>query len=614
MTPDPLTVLQRLERRSMGAVIVLLFLLLLLPLAVNANAQAPTSGRALFDRACLNCHGNSAVPRAPDPSVLRRMTPERVYEALTTGSMRAQAQDLGDGGRRAVAEYLGDRKLGAGESGAAAAMPNRCAADTRMVDVGSMPTWNGWGVDAANTRFQPPHAARLTAADVPRLRLKWAFGVPAATAVYGQPTVAGRRVFFGADTGFVYALDQATGCVHWSFQAQAGVRSAPIVGSAGGRIVLWFGDMKGAVYAVDAQTGDGLWRVVVDDHPLARITAAPAFQAGRLYVSVASGEEGASTSARYPCCTFRGSVVALDARTGHRIWKTYTVPDAARPTRINAAGVQQWGPSGGGVWNTPTIDVTRNALYVGTGNAYSRPAAATTDAVVALALDDGRVLWSAQAHADDAWIPACDPKAPAGNCPQPLGPDYDFGSSPILVRLDDGRRLLLTAQKSGLLWAHDPDRGGAVVWKSPLPETAPTAEGEMVWGAAVDARHAYVGLTSGGVSAIDLRTGHPSWTLLIPPIPGRRTGHSGAVSAIAGAVFSGGWDGVVRALDSETGRELWTFDTQRDLETVNKVGARGGSIGAAGPTIAGGMVFVGSGYIGVRNGTPGNSLLAFGVE
>jgi polyvinyl alcohol dehydrogenase (cytochrome) len=276
--------------------------------------------------------------------------------------------------------------------------------------------------------------------------------------------------------------------------------------------------------------------------------------------------------------------------------------------------VQQWGPSGGGVWNTPTIDVVRNALYVGTGNAYSRPAAATTDAVVALALDSGRVLWAAQADADDAWIPGCTPTAPVGNCPHPLGPDYDFGASPVLTTLGDGRRALLTAQKSGILWAHDPDRNGAVLWKSPLPDEAPTAEGEMVWGAAVDDRHAYVGLTSGGVAAIDVRSGRPSWTLRLPPLPGRRTGHSGAVSAISGVVFSAGWDGVLRALASATGHELWEFDTARDFETINGVPARGGSMGAAGPTIAGGMVFVGSGYIGVRNGTPGNVLLAFGVE
>jgi polyvinyl alcohol dehydrogenase (cytochrome) len=372
--------------------------------------------------------------------------------------------------------------------------------------------------------------------------------------------------------------------------------------------------MKGGVYAVDAATGALLWQRAVDDHALARITAAPALHRGRLYVAVASGEEGASTSARYPCCTFRGSVVALEAADGRQLWKTYTIADAPQRTGTNAIGVPRWGPSGAGVWNTPTIDEARRALYVGTGNAYSRPAAPTTDAVLALALDTGRILWWSQAHADDAWIPGCAPGAAAGNCPSPLGPDYDFGASPVLAARPGGGRLLLSAQKSGILWAHDPDRDGAVVWRSPLPAAAPGADGEMVWGAAADERRAYVGLTSGGLMALELATGVPAWTVPLAAGEGRRAGHSGAVSAIPGAIFSGGWDGVLRAVASDSGRELWSFDTLRDFETVNRVPARGGSMGAAGPTIAGGMVFAGSGYIGVRSGTPGNVLVAFAVE
>ncbi len=339
------------------------------------------------------------------------MTPELIYNALTTGVMRQQAEGLTDEGRRAIAEFLGDRKLGAGETGAASAMPNRCAANPSMGNLSSAPAWNGWGVDMMNTRFQPAARAGLTPGTVPGLRLKWAFGVPGATAVYGQPTVAGGRVFIGADTGYVYAVDRASGCVYWSFQAQAGVRSAVVVGTSGGRVVAYFGDMKGTVYAVNAMSGEPIWRIVADDHALARITAAPVLHGDRVYVSVSSGEEGASTSARYPCCTFRGSVVALRADTGQRIWKTFTISDTPQPTRTTAAGTQQFGPSGAGVWNAPTIDVRRNALYVGTGNAYSRPAAATTDAILALDLDTGRILWIAQAIGNDAWIPGCGPHA-----------------------------------------------------------------------------------------------------------------------------------------------------------------------------------------------------------
>jgi polyvinyl alcohol dehydrogenase (cytochrome) len=612
-------------------------------------AQSPTpspaiSPRLAFDESCQTCHGNATVSRAADPAVLRTMTPERIYAAMTTGVMQPQAQSLSDEVKRGIAEYLGDRKLGATEPGDAARMPNRCeavlaraapsasgasppaqgsASSRRRAARGSqaIPSWNGWGADAANTRFQPAGSAGLSVGDVSRLRLKWAFGVPGATAVYGQPTLVGGRVFVGADTGYVYALDQATGCVHWSFQADAGVRSAVTVGPvhlvppAATRSAAYFGDLNGNVYALEVETGRQLWKVSADTHALTRITASPVLHGGRLYVSVSSFEEGASTSPRYPCCTFRGSVVALRPDTGAQLWKTYTIPEPARPTRLSSAGVQQFGPSGGAVWSSPTIDVRRNALYVATGNAYSRPASPMTDALLALDLDSGRVQWSVQALANDAWIPGCVPgAAPIGNCPEDVGPDYDFGASPILKTLRTGRRVLVLVQKSGDAWAHDPDRRGALVWRSRVAQAPAGPDGELVWGAAADAGRVYVGLSSGGVTARLLTDGAPAWTTPLQPAPGRRGGQSGAVSAIPGAVLSGGWDGVLRAIEAETGTVLWEFDTLREFETVNRVPAKGGSMGAPGPTIAGGMLFVGSGYIGVRNGRAGNVLLAFSVD
>jgi polyvinyl alcohol dehydrogenase (cytochrome) len=450
---------------------------------------------------------------------------------------------------------------------------------------------------------------------VPALTLQWAFALPGATAVYGQPTVVDGRVYVSADSGYVYALDQRRGCVHWGFQAQAGVRGAVVVGPLDAmRRAAFFGDLKGNVYAVDLASGAQVWTVRADDHALARVVAAPALYRGRLYVPVASAEEGASTSARYPCCTFRGSVAALRADTGAIVWKTYMIADAPAPTRRSSAGTQMFGPSGAGVWNTPTIDPRRNALYVGTGNNYSRPVTPLADAVVALNLATGAVLWAHQALADDAWIPGCPAGAPpTGNCPENVGPDFDFGASPILKTLSNGRRLLLAVAKSGVARAIDPDRQGAIVWKTPEPAAVPGPDGEMVWGAAADARHLYVGLTSGGVAAYRLATGALAWTTPLAPVePSRRAGTNGAVTATPGIVFSGGWDGVLRALDADSGRVVWQFDTQRDFDAVNKVPARGGSMGAAGPTIAGGMLFTGSGYIGFRNGTPGNVLLAFG--
>ena len=604
-------------RRAGALLLLLLAAVVPHPGTSPADAQTPPAApapRQLFDQQCQTCHGSPDVPQAPDPAVLRRMTPERIYASMTTGSMQAQAAALSDASRRAIAEYLGDRKLGAGRAGAASAMPNRCAAASAIAGVDLTSAWNGWGRDLANTRFQTGAGAGLSTADVPKLRLKWAFGFPGATAIYGQPAVAADRVFVGADTGYVYALDQESGCVHWGFQAQAGVRSAVTLGRASDTSpwAAFFGDMKGNVYAVDAVAGSQLWVISADDHALTRITGAPVLHDGRLYVPVASFEEGASTSARYPCCTFRGSVMALDAATGRTIWKTFTIDDAPRQTGMNPAGTPRFGPSGAAVWNAPTLDPVRNALYVGTGNAYSRPVGPRTDALVAFALDTGRILWTQQLLADDVWIPGCPPGSTAGNCPERIGPDYDVGASPVLATAPDGRRLLISAQKSGQLWAHDPDREGTLVWRADPPGPTPAGpEGEMVWGIATDGRRVYAGLTSGGLAAYDLSTGKRAWNTPIRPAEGRLAGHSGAVSVIPGVVFSAAWDGVVRALSSEDGRVLWEHDAMREVETVNGVPSRGGSMGAAGPTIAGGMVFVGSGYIGVRSGTPGNVLLAF---
>ena len=494
----------------------------------------------------------------------------------------------------------------------AAQAPNRCATSSPIVSVSSSAAWNGWGADEGNTRFQPAAAAGLSAADVPRLKLKWAFGFPGARAVSGQPTVVAGRVFVSADTGDVYALDTVSGCVYWSFRADAAVRSAVAVErpAAATPYAVFFGDARANAYALDAANGTLLWKAHVDDHPLARITGGVRFFAGRVYVPVASAEEGAGGNPTYECCTSRGSVVALDAATGKQIWKTYTIPDASAPTTKNAAGTQLWGPSGAGVWNSPTIDPKRHALYVGTGNAYSAPAASTTDAIVAMDLDSGKLLWSVQGTSNDVWLAACLTKA-TPNC----GPDQDFGSPPILKTLQGGTALLVAGQKSGNVWAYDPDKKGAVVWRSPLVGNTTEFGGKIVWGGAADEQRAYFGLGPGGIAAVRLRDGRREWFASLQPagVPAR-AGQDGALTVVPGAVISGGWDGVLRVLSSSDGRTLFEYNTVRDFDTVNHVAAKGGSMGAPGPVVAGGLIFVPSGYVGVRNGAPGNVLLVFGVE
>jgi polyvinyl alcohol dehydrogenase (cytochrome) len=456
------------------------------------------------------------------------------------------------------------------------------------------------------------------------LKLKWAFGFPLAEEAHSQPTVIGGRVFVGSDAGTVYSLDATSGCVYWSFQTDGAMRVAPSVSSVKGpgatKFAVYFGDQKANMYALDAENGKLLWKVKVDEHPVAQITGAPTLYEGRLYVPMASAEERTGgLSVTYPCCTFRGTITALDAKTGKQIWKTYIIPDPPKPTTKTAKGVQHYGPAGGAVWAAPTVDTRHHALYIGTGDAYTEPAGKTTDAVMALDMDSGKVLWSVQDTQDDAWLSGCggggtdNPDGVSHNCPKPLGPDFDFGSSMILRTLPDGHRVLVAAQKSGMVWAHDPDQNGKLLWKVQLVDKL--ALGMITFGGAADDQNAYFGLRSGGIAAVSLKTGEKKW---FTPLPGQHAGgpfqgETAALTVIPGVVFSGGWDGILRALSTEDGHQIWEVNTAHEFKTVNEVKANGGTMASAGPTIVGGMLYVGSGYQ-FGTGIPGNVLLAFSPQ
>jgi polyvinyl alcohol dehydrogenase (cytochrome) len=518
-----------------------------------AQTLAQTPGQ-LFDQRCATCHGSGTNERAPDPSVLRRMAPEQIYAALTTGVMQAAADGLTDAQKRALAEYLPERRL-VTDSAAVSAMPNRCT--SRPPINPAAPSWNGWGIDAGNSRFQPARASGLSVEQAPSLKLKWAFGFPGASSVYGQPTLFGGRVFIGVDTGYVYALDAASGCVLWSYQARAGVRNAISVAAAAdrqGRFNAYFGDLRANVYAVDADSGELIWTVHVDDHGLARVTGTPKLHDGRLYVPVASGEEGTAGNPLYQCCTFRGSLVALDATTGRQIWKTYTIAEPPKPTRRNSRGTQQWGPAGGAIWSSPTIDERRGLIYVATGNAYAPPAPRTTDALIAFDLRSGAIRWVAQATEADAWIVGCGPtpiqqaSLPPGtppaerseNCPDDLGPDHDFAESPMLVRVG-GREMIITAQKSGMIAARDPERQGALIWQHNAADRPIGPQAEIAWGGANDGARAYFGLNGGAAIAVQLATGTPQWRRPLPrAIPQAVGGNNTAVTVAGSLVLLGG--------------------------------------------------------------------------
>ncbi|HXC32820.1 MAG TPA: PQQ-binding-like beta-propeller repeat protein [Verrucomicrobiae bacterium] len=597
--------------------------ILLIPAAIlwpaaSSHAQT-TKGAVIFEQKCATCHGNPASAKpAPDFLSLWKLSADDIYAAREKAP-HASAASITDDDWKETAFYMGRRRVGIEKITDAKLMLNPCPGNSPLGDINAKPMWNGWGNGVSNARFQNAKEAGLTAAQVPNLKLKWAFGFPGAEEVYGQPTIAGGRVFLGVDTGAVYSLDAESGCVYWSYQADGGVRTAisigPVKGKGATKYGVYFGDIRANVYMLDASTGKEIWKVQVDDHPVAKITGAPMLYEDRLYVPVSSQEErSAGWSTIYPCCTFRGSVVALDATSGKTIWKTYPVADPPKPTVKTANGVQQYGPNGGAVWNTPTIDAKSHALYVGTGDAYTKPVSPNTDAIMALDLKTGKVMWSVQDTQEDAWISGCGGEIKSENClpPSEIGPDYDFGASPILKNLPNGHRMLVAGQKSGMVWGHDPDRDGTVAWKAQLVKKL--ALGMITFGGAADDQYAYFGLRTGGVAAVKIDTGEQKWFTPVEPTPGPGPkGENAALTAIPGVIFSGGWDGMLRAFASDDGHLLWEYNMVRDYETVNHVPARGGSMAAAGPTVAGGMLFVGSGYV-FGAGTAGNALLVFSAQ
>jgi len=518
-----------------------------------------------------------------------------------------------------------------------AQIANACAPNLKEPSANA-PAWTGWSTTPENWRFQPAKQAGLSATDVSNLKLKWAFGIPNVRIVRSQPASYHGRVYVGGNDGTVYSLDGFTGCTFWATKVASPVRSGIVVGlvslnnavvsfrSVGNTEAVFFGDAAGNVYALDFGNGQLLWAVRADDHPNATITGTPTFYNWRLYVPVSSGEEGARRRAEYECCTFRGSVVAFDAATGKKIWQGYMATDAPAVVGKTKEGHNIYAPSGMAIWSSPTIDADKRRVYVGTGDNYSEPDTKTSDAVVALDLDTGKIVWSRQFDKDDVYKIDCgDP--PREGCSPPTNPEFDLGASPILVDLGHKKRVLILGQKSGLVYAVDPDADGQMLWHARVGVGG--LLGGVQWGPATDGTDVYVAVSDlafegrgpdptkgGGISAYRVSDGKLLWHTPPPGCGDRRPcspAQSQAVTAIPGAVFSGSIDGHLRAYDTRDGKIIWDFDTAREFVTVNSVAAHGGSLDVGGPIVAGGMVFVVSGYPGF-GAMPGNVLLAFSAK
>jgi polyvinyl alcohol dehydrogenase (cytochrome) len=601
---------------------------------VAPDIRAATGSEA-YQVSCAQCH-DAGVGRAPRVDVLKTMAPEAVLNAMEAGPMISMASRWSPAERRAIAEFVAgkaftsDFTLGPKPGDFCPGAPNAFT----MPASGAL--WNGWGNGAganqANTRVQTTAAAGFTAADVPKLKVKWAFGFPGELSRMGAPTLAGGRLFVGSATGWVYSLDAQKGCIQWALDAGAAVRNAPLIEKIGDRYAVFFGDAKAFAWTVDAQTGKEIWKTKLDEFPVAGVTGGFVFYKDRIYAGVRSGEEQLGANPRYECCKFRGSLNALDAQTGKVIWKTYTIEQEPQPTAKNKSGTQLYGPSGAPIWSTPTLDAKLNRIYVTTGNNYSDPANRLSNAFIAFDADSGKILWSRQMTEKDAYNVAC--RMPdKTNCPDDDGPDYDFSSSPVLITMKDGRRSLVAGQKSAVVHAIDPDNEGEVRWQQKIGLGG--TMGGVQWGSAVDQDHVYVALSDigrimlpyanntdadpkrgGGMFALDLKTGKRVW-YTPPPGCGNRTrcspAQSQAVTAIPGVAFSGSVDGHLRGYAAKDGKIIWDVNTVMPFKTVNNVTARGGSLDGAGPVIGGGILYVNSGY-SAAGGEPGNVLIAFSVD
>jgi polyvinyl alcohol dehydrogenase (cytochrome) len=596
-------------------------LLALMILAVGScysvsSAQTP-DGAAIFHQKCAMCHDNPSG-RIPSHEMLSSLPPDTIIFDLTFGVMQPQGLGLSADEIAAVATFL------TGKSSAPGAPPqpdvNLCAAPASPIRLeGSL--WNGWGHDVENSRFQPEPG--ISAADVSKLSVKWTFAYPGPL-VGTQPAVVGDRLFIGTSNGWIYALNAKTGCTYWTFHAGSDIRASLSVGPFGNPsengFAVYFADlMQASAFAVDAATGKLLWKTKVDDHPLARITGSPVLYDNRLYVPVSSQEEGFGAVATYACCTFRGSVVALDASTGKILWKTYPIEEAPEPFKKTSAGVQMYGPAGAAIWSAPTVDAKRKLIYVGTGDSFTDVPTSATDSIVAMDIDTGKIKWVMQATAHDNYLFGCNVPG-QGICPDPVGPDYDFGASPILRTLPGGKQIILAAQKSGMVYGLDPDDRGKLLWK--IQVGPGSMGGGTQYGFAATDSTAYVPIgnrSDSSLSALEIADGTMIWH---KPAPAGQCSwgqkgcsgvESAAVTAIPGVVFSGSTDGHLRAYSATDGSVLWNFDTGKQYDAVNGVVAHGGSLGNEGPVAAASILYVVSGE-GRFTGRRGNALIAFTVD
>jgi len=575
-------------------------------------------GSQVFFSTCTTCHKDTSVLRAPSRGVLSTMTPRAILAALDNGRMKTQASKLTESQRRAVAQWV------TGQALIQHTIP--AEAYTAFAIHNNENIYSGWGGNLEGTGFRTAEDAGITSANVSTLKLKWAFAFPDANQVRCKPAVVGDWLIVGDQYGDVYAIHKQDGKIGWTFLADAAIRGAIQLVEEAGHITAYFADYSTNTYAMDVTTGKLIWKKRAGFHPESSVTGSVVVYDGLVYVPITSFEVISSINPEFGCCSSSGGLVALEANTGIEKWVHRVIEDKPEISGHKKNGKPIFGPSGAPVWCSPTVDKKRGLIYIGTGENYTVPATQTSDAIQALDLKTGKLIWNFQGTKNDTWNLAC----PDGvNCPPTSGPDLDFGMAPMLFKRSDGKDLLIVGQKSGVVYALSPDHG-KLLWKTRIGKGG--ALGGIHWGMAADGINVYAAnadnswaidkrdsLTkpSPGLYSLDPNNGKVLWKKVPPPCDtsrkGCNLGNSAAPTVIPGIIFAGALDGHIRAYASSNGEILWDYDTVKDFDTRNGIKGKGGALDGAAPVVSNGMLFVNSGY-GSFGQIPGNVLLAFEVS
>ena len=583
-------------------------------------------GNSLYQENCAGCH-NGTVEKAPATNWLEALIPQALFRTMNQGIMMEQSSHLTEEEKILIVEFL--MKQNRSDFPKEAEL-NYCSADKVTFDLREAPEPYGWGYNTS--RFIPKKSGGLDSSNITKLKLKWAFGFPYSQRARSQPLFALGSIFVGSQSGDVYALDLDTGCIKWNFTASAEVRTAIIMDEwkngtiPSQRPYLYFGDIIGNAYAIDAQSGELIWKIKANNHPNSTITAAPAIFEDKLFIPISGLEVVAAFDDQYECCTFRGGILVVESRSGKQIWKQYSIPVPAKYHGKTSVGTKMYGPSGAPIWTSPNIDKKRRYVYIGTGENYSSPADDSSDAIIAYNIDTGEEVWRRQTLSGDAWNLACMAKDNP-NCPEENGPDLDYSASSISIDLGF-RDILVAGQKSGVVYGLDPDNG-EILWSNAL--SGGGTQGGVHFGMASEGKTVYVPLhdmeqtndgkiyedLKPGVHSVDAKTGELLWSKINPNNCGDikfcDPGVSAALTAIPGAVIAGHQDGKIRIYDKEDGEILWSFDALREFESVSGVPASGGGFSGPGSAVRNGYMAMNSGY-GIYYHMPGNSLLLFSVD